>query len=344
MDVDSETTQHRDDPTRSQYAFNGSTFSGCRRVLVVGLGGGCDAITAYVFAHTFVKPFLPPTCLLSYGDTKDGPVDTSALSPVVCDVAALGGSPPSTIMGTNGASTTTSSAPNTGGSTLRCSRYLWKMITNGLISTGLICYRQCPRRLRYYQILMTLPRVEQGFPSPVIFMLPETEEPNMDVAAELSDFGFDCVIGVDAGGDSLTDTNMSGDQGRDKKAVEQLLGKRSHRRDYKFFHVVAGMGCDGESTKESILAAFRKHTQAGTYLGCLELAPMVTLLRGMASWLPQARTPHIISNAITNPQALSAPGYPITLASDFNQPVVIPRCLNPVIPLRWLQLGFVFTV
>ena len=86
-----------------------------------------------------------------------------------------------------------------------------------------------------------------------------------------------------------------------------------------------GLGCDGESTKEMILASIEqeKHSFKGTF-SIAEIAKLWSLVS--ERFLPKDRTPNIILSAFK----LS------------NQEIEIPRHRKPLIPVEWLKVGIVF--
>jgi len=178
--------------------------------------------------------------------------------------------------------------------------------------------------MQYYALAMTLPKDSSG--SPWLFCIKSGNEE--ELKNEIIELQFDCIIGLDAGGDSLVDEASSGMDGRDKRMLNVLKST-----GIDLLHIILGFGSDGESTEEAILNALHKTTTDGSFKGCFDLAPMVPLFHAHCDgWLANRRTPMIICNAIEE-KKLNRRG---------KGRVVVDRGIKPSIPLDWLKKGFVF--
>eukprot|EP01124_Arcella_intermedia_P008236 TRINITY_DN15172_c0_g1_i1.p1 TRINITY_DN15172_c0_g1~~TRINITY_DN15172_c0_g1_i1.p1 ORF type:complete len:281 (+),score=54.94 TRINITY_DN15172_c0_g1_i1:10-852(+) len=257
------------------------SFEGYKKILVVGLGGGCDVISAYVFAKTLLR--ASPGAVVIVADTKE---------------SAVGGIQPLTRSDGTPFSTVFVVPPTSP-------------------------FKDTPHHLRYYALAMTLPKDEWN--SPWVFLLKDHEEA---LKKEISSLGFDLIIGLDAGGDSLVEEAESGVDGKDKRMLKLLKST-----GVPLVHIILGFGSDGESTEEEIMKALKIATLNGSYKGMIDLDGMVPLFRSHCSgWLANTRTPMIISNAIEGTKLDRRAGNKVRL----------DRGRNPIIPILWLQKGFVF--
>jgi hypothetical protein len=251
---------------RMRYAF--PDVAG-RRVLVVGLGGGCDAILACAVAGLF-----PAGGVVAYGNTKKRVEDDlEQVRPAVFRFPA-GSEPPASLAGR----------------------------THGTTA-----------------IDRALPRGPEG--CPFVFVLAKDDE---GLAAQVAELGFDLLVGVDTGGDSLTVTELSGENGRDRRMLRVL-----RRTGLPVVHIVAAPGSDGEAPLGKLCQAFRDHQEH--YRGCFALEPTFPVLRRQSAGLSSKRTPCIVLAAAEG-----------RLQTDAAGRVVVPRGLKPAVPPDWLLHGFVF--
>src|SRR5947209_1735917 len=82
---------------------------------------------------------------------------------------------------------------------------------------------------------------------PFVFVLKRDEE---GLARAVAGLGFDPLVGVDTGGDSLAVTASSGPDGRDQRMLRVL-----RRTGLPVLHVVAAPGSDGEAPFEDLRQA-----------------------------------------------------------------------------------------
>lgn len=141
------------------------------------------------------------------------------------------------------------------------------------------------------------------------------------IGKSISSLNPDFIIATDNGGDSLTggiSENVEKEFDRTGIRALQKFGK-------PFEYIVFGPGCDGESTKEMILASIEqeKHSFKGTF-SIAEIAKLWSLIS--ERFLPKDRTPNIILSAL----------------KQSNQEIEIPRHRKPFIPVEWLKVGIVF--
>jgi hypothetical protein len=253
-----------------------------RRVLVVGLGGGCDIITAYALARV-LEPLGPAEMV--YANTKrlsDGKLEM--LSPHVGRVSG------------------------------------WHPKRIGVHGTTSIDH--------------SLPRGDRG--CPFIFLLEEGSA--SELVDEIRQLGFDLTFAVDAGGDSLTETALSGPQGRDRQMLRVL-----ELTQMPVWHVVVAPGCDGESKLDQLLDALLAAQSSGRYAGALPVSCMLPTFRQFAAGLEPERTPLIILAAA---EGRRHPNHSPFHASDryaSAELVTIPRGLQPAIPRLLLEHALFFT-
>jgi hypothetical protein len=236
-----------------------------RNVLVLGLGGGSDIITAY--AVSLLLPSPRPTRLI-YANTKNK--DDGTLEMFTPHIGRV--------------------AP--GPSTRKGRFHGTTAIDRGV------------------------PRGDEG--CPWIFLAPgrEAAERLLD---ELRGLGFDFVLGVDTGGDSLA----AGDGGRDKRMLRVLRAS-----GLPLLHIVVAPGSDGESSYEGLLAAFEANRPH--FRGSFHLGPVLNVIGPLSAMLGPTRTPRIILAA--------SEGRLKEVAGR----VIVPRGRKPAVPRQWLLRGYVF--
>lgn len=244
-------------------------FAG-RRILIIGVGGGCDILVAYALATLFRAHAAAEVV---YATTK------SEVLPGVQRVSA----------------------------------HVYRLSDRTKRSSG----AGLGAALRIEDLV---PRGDRD--CPLIFHIPRGPE-HSELVAEIRLLGFDGVISVDTGGDSLIESALSGPDGRDKRMLRVLRAT-----GLPLIHVVVAPGSDGEATADEIAACFRELRTQQCYRGCFDLRPLVPLLGELAARLTPERTPNIIAAAAA--QGCADPG----------DVVEIPRGLHPLIPCEWLLRGF----
>lgn len=244
-----------------------------RKTLILGLGGGCDIITAFALSRLLGDP----ASRVVYANTKTG--DVGAVEPVRPHI-------------------------------LR--------VTGPLIEMG----RRVRGRGKAW-IDHGVPRDANG--SPWIVWL-NSEVAERELVDEVRSLGFDLLIGVDTGGDSIARKGGRGHLGRDQRMLGVL-----QRTGLPLMHVVVAPGSDGEASFEDLRAAFAEQAAVGRYRGCFALEPVFPILRGFSEALSPTRTPRIILAAADG-----------ELADAGDERVVVPRGRKPAVPRTWLTTGFVF--
>jgi hypothetical protein len=243
-----------------------------KSVLVHGLGGGCDVITAFAVSLQF-----GPAARILYGNTKVGGVGpVREVTPHIVTPA------------------TPAPAPG---------------VRPGGCGTAAIDH--------------STPRDAHG--SPLIVRLGgEGTEPAL--VEEVRSLGFDLLVGVDAGGDSVAAQDGRGHLERDQRMLNVL-----QRTGIPLLHAVVAPGCDGESTAADLRASLGRLVAGGRYRGCFALAPLLPTLRAQSFGLAESRTPRII---------LAAADGALPTAPDGTQ--TVPRGCRTAVPASWLAHAFVF--
>lgn len=250
-----------------------------KRVLVVGLGGGCDIISAYALAQMLRRLKATAPAEIVYANTKRDADE--ALQPI---------------------------APNV----YRVPTKVRKLAAGEFVHGTT-------------QIDQAVKRGDRG--CPWILRLSREEANQQQLRASLRQLAeWDLIIAVDTGADSVVATAESGEDGRDKTMFRIL-----RNLDTPLLHVLVAPGCDGETSFADLRETFRRLTEAGQYLGCFALDPMLAAYREFAESLEPERTPNIILAAFEG-----------TLPPGPNGGLMVPRGMEPEIPGSWLTRAFVF--
>lgn len=168
-----------------------------------------------------------------------------------------------------------------------------------------------------------VPRNEHG--SPWIVRL-DDETAQSALVGEIRSLGFDLILGIDAGGDSIATQNGRGHLERD-----QLMLNVLRRTGAPLLHVVVAPGCDGESTVADLRDSLAALLAANRYRGCFSLAPLLPTLGELSVGLSDSRTPRIILAATSDRLRRTDAGLQ-----------VVPRGCEPAVPAAWLSHAFVF--
>jgi hypothetical protein len=170
----------------------------------------------------------------------------------------------------------------------------------------------------------SVPRGPDGCPWIVLL---GDEAAERELPGEIRSLGFDVLIGVDTGGDSIARKGGRGHRGRDQRMLRLLL-----QTGLPVLHVVVAPGSDGEAAYEDLRAEFTSHAEQGRYAGCFSLEPILPILRSHSPSLSPTRTPRIILAAVED-----------QLVHGRDGKVIVPRGRKPAVPRAWLLTGFVFT-
>ena len=235
-----------------------------QKVLVLGLGGGCDILTAYAISTLLDDG---RTSGIVYANTKLGNVGPiEAITPHIVRVSGP--------------------VPEPG------------------------------RRVRGYgraRIDHSISRGAQGCPWIVLL---SDEDAQRELVGEIRSLGFDMLIGIDTGGDSIASKGGRGHRGRDQRMLRVL-----RQTGVLLFHVVVAPGSDGESPYEDLRASFTRHEVEGRYAGCFSLEPILPVLREHSASLSPSRTPRIILAAAAG-----------LLARNRDGRCIVPRGRKPAVP------------
>ena len=243
-----------------------------RKLLLLGLGGGCDAITAFALSGLFGRG----ADSVVYANTKTA--DVGAVEPITEHLLRVSGP---------------------------------------LLDPG----RKVPHRGRTW-IDHSVPRHPNG--SPWIVLL--SDEAASALVGEIRSQGFDLLVGVDTGGDSIARKNGRGHLGRDQRMLAVL-----RRVGLPLLHVVAAPGCDGETSYDDLRGVMADAAADGRYRGCFDLAPILPAFQTFRGSLGPTRTPRIILDAAEGALVSPRDGW-----------VRVPRGREPVVPISWLTTAFVF--
>jgi hypothetical protein len=242
-----------------------------QKILVLGLGGGCDVITAYAVA----QQLGPDTATVVYANTKTA--DVGQPDSVTAHIRRVSGPP----VGPRG---------RTHGTT---------------------------------KIDQSVPRGPEG--CPWVFLLFEGAA-ERELVGEMRSLGFDLLVGVDTGGDSIADKGGKGWRGRDQRMLRVL-----RRTGLPLLHVVAAPGTDGEASYRDLRDSMVAEAAEGRYLGCFSLEPLLPTLRSLSGPLSPTRTPCLILAAAEGRLERTESGL-----------LVVPRGKRPAVPESWLTHAFVF--
>jgi len=234
-----------------------------RRILLAGLGGGCDIFTAHAFRHV--------------------------------------------LAGARAASFTFANAKRKGG----CGS------TQGSVSPHVL------RSAAPFNFVNDDAN-ELGPEATLLLVVPQREDEPCFVE-EIRQLGCDFIFGIDAGGDSLVPSALSGSEGRDKIMLRLL-----RQTGVPLHHVVVAPGCDGEATADALAEAMSHEASRDRYRGCCSLEPLYADLQKIAVRLTRERTPCIMLTAAAR------------LAAGGSEAMIVERGIWPEIPLAWLTRGFVF--
>jgi len=262
---------------------------GTSRVLVLGMGGGCDVFMAYTLANKIErqldmsnatqKPMILYANCIS--ERKDGiPSDHLTLVP-----GALFSVPP-------GEPRPIQKGENTYGTTL--------------------IEQSVPRGPMDSPLLIALKKTPNDKSSNAIRSPEQVEEytcQNMEIVEKALEFlQVDLIIGVDCGGDSLTsgkDFSFHPLTGRDHQVLYAFRKYRHKKPDFKFIHVVLGPGCDGETPRKemalSVMGTPEERLywcEGRKYLGAFQTDDMIEECFPLVQNLEMNRTPYLMYRAL----------------------------------------------
>jgi len=229
-----------------------------KKVLVIGLGGGCDCLVAYAFAKDIVQPRTH--CGITVYANTIGPRNMKGhlqLAPYI--YAAPPGEPVPVTPGDNCYSTTK----------IECS---------------------LPRGQEHSPLIFIVPQ-NKGNDIGQVF-----QHNKSSLLPDLALMGFDFIFGVDTGGDSLTggiDWHDHPAMGRDR----QILAILTWLPSVPFLHCMFAPCSDGESSYELMQQSIDSAITSGHYKGQFSCAPMINSLRLVSAPMGPTRTPCIMLQA-----------------------------------------------
>lgn len=275
-----------------------------KRVLVLGIGGGCDVITAHSVAQMFVVPQSPS--LLLYGNTIGPRKDLAALPQKSSYIYAMQPGEPIPIV------------------------------------QGDECYgsirieASLPRDAHGSPYLFVVPH-RDGSVEHV------TAQNRLALVKDIEQMEFDFIFGVDAGGDSLTggiDWEKHPALGRDR----QMLSVLTSVSNAQFYHLMVSPCSDGESSYETMTTCLDEMVKRNHYKGYFECDPLIPTLKEVCSVLSPKRTPNILVRAFQRELEIVAKQSNSTSdeSQDEGPFVKVPRGIEPQVPLEWLVNCYVF--
>eukprot|EP01006_Ploeotia_vitrea_P022341 TRINITY_DN54747_c0_g1_i1.p1 TRINITY_DN54747_c0_g1~~TRINITY_DN54747_c0_g1_i1.p1 ORF type:complete len:329 (+),score=31.04 TRINITY_DN54747_c0_g1_i1:60-989(+) len=286
-----------------------------KRVVVIGMGGGCDVFSAFSLHKLLQRD--NPNGTFTFGNcvgTRDSLADHPQLTTHLYAPGAHKPLPPGSEDGKNTYGTTLleRSIPQS------TSKVLLHHDDSGSI---------------------------EGTTGPLIFEVP-LKKGDVDTVTQTNTAALvhawkwlqaDVVIGVDNGGDSLTFgvdfKDGKPELGRDYQVLSALRSSQ-----LPFFHVVFGPGCDGESTQEAMEQAVTKLDATGNLCGYLHIGDNLGVMKEEGCpKIGATRTPHIMW------AAADAAKDECKTGEEDTKMVLIDRMTRPTLPRCWLYHGLVFT-
>lgn len=227
------------------------------RILVLGIGGGCDVFAAYALSKHIGQLHRKATVL--YGNTKTfGKRQKPAALRLVQKM-----------------------------------EYLWSVPKDvvPIVAEGKgFCALElgCPRGPEGSPLIFVLPAHSKD--------LEERTAENVDaVVSALQSLHVDLVVGVDCGGDSISggvDWQGSPEAGRDMQMLHCLKVS-----GIPLLHVVLGPGSDGETEESVMRACCAKLSAEGSLRGAFSVEPLLADMVGCCTALAPTRTPNLMKQA-----------------------------------------------
>lgn len=151
---------------------------------------------------------------------------------------------------------------------------------------------------------------------------------------ELQSLGFDWVVGIDAGGDSLTggidfQAGGSPELGRDRQMLHVLSAT-----GIPFTHLVVAPCCDGESEQVEMQKALETCAKEGQVQGVFGIESLIPFMQQLVVGQGSTRTPNIMLRAFARDLPV------VEVPGDI---VVVPRNRNPAIDRSWLLCAVALT-
>jgi len=324
-------------PTEAQHndflatKFTSAHFGQClkdKKVLVIGMGGGCDVFMAYSMAQ-LLRPQCQAQDILYANCTGERPI-SGEFQPLLPGV--LYGAPEHV-----------------------------RKVQRGERTYGTTLLEQSVPRILHEE-----PNGSSRYCSPLVLLFRDatgvdSKQKVLDLSAHnasrlstaLDKLGVDYVVGIDCGGDSLSggkDFTFDPITGRDQQILNALRKYRVGHPNFDFLHVVLAPGCDGETSEQNMImevyrpAGFLPQCNGRQYRGAFSLKNLIkdcfekTDVRNVEV----NRTPFLMYRALKDNDEFCLP----RLEGDKSgkELVIIERHRNrQAIPRSWLLHGLVFT-
>ena len=163
----------------------------------------------------------------------------------------------------------------------------------------------------------TVPRGADG--CPFLFILEDGEHDAL--ADEIGRMGYDLIVAVDIGGDSLNDDPSDAKEDRRDQEMLAVL----EQTGIELVRLVMAPGIDGESRTGALDAPMRDRVS-----NSFSLEPLIPVLAKYGAALKPDRTPNLICRAAAGELEEVEPGL-----------IRVPRDKRPLVPLEWLLHGYV---
>lgn len=228
-----------------------------KRILVLGMGGGCDVFAAYALARLITH--LQGNSTVLFGNTKVIGKKQHALLWFTQLSDCLWSAPEEVV----------------------------PIVSNNTHGT---CDLElgCPRGPEGSPLVFVLPGRSKD--------LQQHTAENVDtIVPAIASLHVDLVIGVDCGGDSISggvDWQGCPGKGRDMQMLNCL-----RVCGISFLHVVLGPGCDGETEEPRMRACCAQLSAQGSLRGVFQVEPLLADMVGCCTALAPSRTPNLMLRA-----------------------------------------------
>jgi len=273
------------------------------RILVIGMGGGCDIFTAYSIYLKLRKLFGQEKEIL-YANTKSASFLKTDLQ-----------------------------------GHEKITEGLYKL-PDGLMVLEKGCDKSCYGTSKLSQ---SIPRHSNGSPyifvlpteskDPII----ATRENQEAMEKAFKNLKADVIIGIDNGGDCITggmDWEGSAELGRDVQMLNSIV-----KSGIPHLILACGPGCDGESSVKTMNETVTRLQKQGSYLGAFKLKDLVTEVRPWTENLSPMRTPNICYSAIMGQTPEENGSQEV---DDVEYLKLVRHCSTQWIPRNWLSHGLAF--
>lgn len=258
-----------------------------KRILTIGMGGGCDVFAAYGLASHLAKTAREDQTILYANCVGPRSLEghesvTEFLYRVPAEVKPLE-------PGTEAYGTT-------------------------------ILEQSCPRGPEGSPFIFVVP-ASKGEVDQV------TQQNEAALGPAIQSLNLDLVLAVDCGGDSITGgldfaKGQSPEVGRDRQVLRCLRSS-----GVPFIHLVFGPGCDGESSEELFNRCCEQLNSTGEFRGSFSLEPLLGIMADCCKQLAPNRTPNLMNRAFSGelPCAAEAGERDIVAVERHGGRALVPR-------------------